>query len=262
MNSSAAPLRTVVVDDSPDLRSLFTIALQRTGRFDVVADAADGESAIEVVGREQPDLLLLDLGMPGMGGFDALPHLRTASPDTVVVVISGYPREGLEERVAARGAAGYVEKRMSVKAMVDDVIATAGVLEVVTSTVEALEARTELDQDLRSGSHARRFVTEALNRWECAGALDTVQLLVSELVTNAVVHAQSRPNVAVLLLSDRIRVEVADEQRDGLARREATEKDESGRGLFLLDELSSAWGVNTSDAGKTVWFEVPRFDTD
>jgi len=248
----------VLVEDSPDLRDLLRAALARSGRFDVIGEAGDAQAGIERIRTAQPDLVLLDLGLPGMGGLDALPHIREVAPAATVVVISGYPRDGLERHVADRGAAGYVEKGLSIRGLVDQIIATAGVLQLVTASLD--EARSEFDRDLRSGSKARKFVTEALERWDCEAALDTVQLLVSELVTNAVVHAGSRPNVAVLLLPHAIRVEVADEARTGLERRDASDADESGRGLFLLDEMSSAWGVDTTDDGKTVWFEVPRFD--
>ena len=257
MAGSATLLRTLVVDDSPDLRALLRLALTRAGRFEVVDDAGDGETAIELARRHQPDLVLLDLAMPGMGGLEALPRIGEVAPDSTVVVISGYPRDGLEEHVAARGAAGYVEKGLSIKSHVDDVNAAARVLQLVTAALD--ERRTALDNDLRSGSLARRFVTEALERWECKQALDTVQLLVSELVSNAVVHAGSRPDVAVMLLAHAVRIEVADQAPTGLAPRAPTQDEESGRGLFLLDELSSSWGVIQSDTGKTVWFEVPRF---
>ena len=247
-----------MVDDSPDLRDLLILALTRSGRFEVIGEAGDGITGLDLVRTVQPDLLLLDLGMPGLSGLDVLPQIRLASPPTTVVVISGYPRHELERHVAARGAAGYVEKGLSVKSLVDEIIATAGVLQLVTVALD--EARSDFDHDLRSGSQARRFVTEALERWDCGSALDTVQLLVSELVTNAIVHAGSRPNVAVLLMPKAIRVEVADQAAVQPAPRDATDDDESGRGLFLLDELSSAWGVDSSEGGKTVWFEVPRFD--
>lgn len=258
MTHTGGLLDTVVIDDSPDLRDLLRLALERSGRFAIVGEAGDAAAGIDVARRNQPDLVLLDLGLPGMGGLEALPLLRAAAPEATVVVISGYPRSELERHVAERGAAGYVEKGLSVKALVDQIVATAGVLQLVTSSLDI--ARTELDSDLRSGSTARRFVTEALERWDCEGSLDTVRLLVSELVTNAVVHARSRPNVAVMLLPEAVRVEVADDVADGLAPRAAGDTDESGRGLFLLDELSSAWGVDVSGGGKTVWFEVPRFD--
>ena len=255
---SPALLRTVIVDDSSDLRALLRMTLSRAGRFEVVGEAGDGPTGIDVVTQQLPDLLLLDLGMPGMGGLEVLPRVRAASPATTVIVISGYRRDELEEHVASRGAAGYIEKGLSVKALVDEIIATAGVLQLVTTALA--EERSDFEPDLRSGSRARRFVSEALERWDCAQALDTVQLLVSELVTNAVVHAGSRPKVAVLLLPSSVRVEVADEAPEGLAPRTASDTDESGRGLFLLDEMSSSWGVEVTPEGKTVWFEVPRFD--
>lgn len=258
MAQTGTLLSTVVVDDSPDLRDLLGVALARSGRFAVVGEAGDAPTGIEVIRENQPDLVLLDLGLPGMGGLEALPHIRAAAPDAAVVVISGYPRNELERHVAERGAAGYVEKGLSIRALVDEIIATAGVLQLVTDALDV--ARTQLDQDLRSGSQARKFVREALDRWDCGDALDTVQLLVSELVTNAVVHAGSRPNVAVMLLPHALRVEVADDTSVAPAPRDASDADESGRGLFLLDELSSAWGVDLGDDGKTVWFEVPRFD--
>jgi DNA-binding NarL/FixJ family response regulator len=251
-------LRTVVIDDSDDLRELLTVALERAGRFAVVGEAADASSGIDVATETQPDLVLLDLGMPVVGGLDVLPLLRDAAPGAAVVVMSGYPRDDVEARVLGSGAAAFVEKGMSLKAFTDRVVAAAGVLQLVTNVLD--ERRAELDQDLRSGARARRLVTEALERWQCEQALDTVQLLVSELVTNAVVHANSRPAVAVILLPEVVRIEVMDQSSARPEARDASDQDESGRGLLLLDEMASRWGVEPAATGKTVWFEVPRFD--
>ena len=258
MVASAPKLRTLLVDDSEDLRDLLTVALRESGRFEVVGQAADGAGGVELAARLEPDLILLDVAMPGEGGLDVLPELRAASPASAVVVMSGYPREDLENRAVGRGAAAYVEKGMSLRRFVDRVVAAAGVLELITSYLD--EQRTQLDRDLRSSSHARRFVAAALERWDCERALDVVLLLVSELVTNAVVHAGSRPDVAVILLPHALRVEVADNDPAGPRARVAGDEDESGRGLLLLDQLSTKWGVDASPTGKTVWFEVDRFD--
>lgn len=257
---SRTALRTVLIDDSDDLRELLTIALERAGRFAVVGQAADAMSGIDIVTETQPDLVLLDLGMPVVGGLDVLPHLRDAAPGAAVVVMSGHPRDDVEAHVLGSGAAAFVEKGMSLRAFTDRVVAAAGILQLVTHVLD--EQRAELDQDLRSGASARRLVTEALERWECEQALDTVQLLVSELVTNAVVHANSRPAVAVILLPEVVRIEVTDSCSTQPEPREASDEDESGRGMLLLDEMASRWGVQPLPVGKTVWFEVPRFDTD
>ena len=174
--------------------------------------------------------------------------------------MSGFPREHLADVAATRGAAGFVEKGLSVKRLVDDIVLAAGVLELVESVLA--ESRTQLEEDIRSPAVARRFVTETLSRWDCAAALDTVELLVSEVVTNAVLHARSAPDVAVQLLPDVIRVEVTDRDPRLPQAKVVADEDTSGRGVGLVDLMASAWGVEVVPDGKVVWFEVPRFDVD
>lgn len=244
--------RTVVADDVPAVRNLLTDALEADGRFEVVATAADARGALDAVAAHRPDLALVDLAMPGTSAVEVLPDMRRVSPGTIVVVVSGLPPADVAAAVAARGAAGYVEKGTSPRRLVAEVVAVAGVLETVGVA---------LDRDLRAGAAARRFVGENLERWRCTEALDTVTLLVSELVTNAVVHARAEPDLAVVLLADRIRVEVTDDAPGEPSVRDPGDVDESGRGMALVDALASAWGVTQRGGHKTVWFEVPRFDT-
>jgi len=117
--------------------------------------------------------------------------------------------------------------------------------------------RTYLERDTRSSAAARRFVEETLRRWECEDVLDAVTLLVSELVTNSVIHAGSGAEVAVLLKPDALRIEVSDTGGGAPDRRDAGESATSGRGLSMVETLSSAWGVRRADGAKTVWFELP-----
>ena len=251
-------LRVVIADDLDGMRALLSAAVETTGRFEVVGRCASGEEALDSVRASAPDLVLLDLGMPGTGGIDILPELVAASPETRVVVVSGFPRGRLAHLTAGQGAVGYVEKGLSAKAMVDEVVAVAGVLDAVTSALDALRTRLELDS--RSSAAARRFVGEALRRWDCEALLDTVNLLVSELVTNSVLHANSAPDVAVLLKPDAVRIEVSD-QGGALPAVAAPRPDAtSGRGLAMVETLSTAWGVESTDGGKTVWFEMGRPD--
>lgn len=250
--------RVVVADDFEGMRELLAAALESSGRFEVVARCASGTETVEAVRGHVPDLVLLDLGMPGTGGIDVLPDVVAASPATRVIVVSGFPRGRLVHRTMAHGAVGYVEKGLSAKAMVDDIVAVAGMMEAVASALD--EHRTRLERDLRSSAAARRFVGEALRRWECDGLLDTVNLLVSELVTNSVLHAGSAPDIAVLLKPDAVRIEVSDEGGTLPDVAEAAADATSGRGLALVEALASAWGVEDLPGGKTVWFEVSRPD--
>ena len=99
----------LIVDDHPLTREALASLLEQHG-FDVVGQAADGQEAIAEAGRLQPELVLLDLTMPGMDGLAALPHIREVSPESEVVVLTA---SGTEENLleAIRlGAAGYLLK--------------------------------------------------------------------------------------------------------------------------------------------------------
>jgi DNA-binding NarL/FixJ family response regulator len=107
----STPVRVVVVDDSEDMRFLVRWTLERDDDFDVVAEAADGREAIEVVRQHRPDLVLLDISMPRMTGLQALPVIREESPETIVVMLSTFAAsEGLAEESLALGAHAYLPK--------------------------------------------------------------------------------------------------------------------------------------------------------
>ena len=103
------PTRILIVDDHPLTRDALASLLHAHG-LEVVGVASDGEEAIGEAGRLQPDLVLLDLSMPGMDGLTALPRLRHAAPGCEVVVLTA---SGTEENLLAAiraGAAGYLLK--------------------------------------------------------------------------------------------------------------------------------------------------------
>jgi anti-sigma regulatory factor (Ser/Thr protein kinase) len=105
---------------------------------------------------------------------------------------------------------------------------------------------------------ARRFVRDVLEDSAVSGdVVDTVELLTSEVITNALVHAQSAPELAVHLEREAVRVEVVDVSPVVPIRRAVGVDALSGRGIAIVDSLSSQWGVaDLSERGKTVWFEV------
>ena len=101
--------RVLIVDDHPLTRDALASLLTRGG-FEVVGEAGDGAEAIELAARLQPELVLLDLSMPGVDGLTALPRLRAAAPGCEVVVLTASDTE--ENLLAAirAGAAGYLLK--------------------------------------------------------------------------------------------------------------------------------------------------------
>lgn len=250
--------RVVVADDFADMRHLVKLTLERSGRFKVVAEAENGAEAVDCARELQPDVLVLDLSMPVLSGMEALPQIREASPDTKVVVLSGFDRSRMERDAIAGGAVGYLEKGLRPAQLVDELLAIAGLIELIEGAAETAKAR--LDAQPQSAASARRFVDETLHRWHCDELFDVVGLLTSELVTNAILHAHSEIELSVSMMPDAIRIDVLDHSAEMPSPRTAAEEDTSGRGLGLVEALATAWGVDERPGGKSVWFELPRPD--
>jgi DNA-binding NarL/FixJ family response regulator len=115
--------RVVVVDDHPVFRRGL-VALLRASGVEVVGEAASGEEAIAVVARDRPDLVLMDLGLPGRGGLSATAAIRGAHPEIGVLVITQYDDEESVRAALDAGAGGYVLKQASPEQIL---AATAGV---------------------------------------------------------------------------------------------------------------------------------------
>src|SRR5437867_7991060 len=86
----AERVRVVLVDDAAEVRQVVAMQLSVTEQFEVVGEGATGRDAIELVRQLTPDLLLLDVSMPDMDGLEALPAVAQASPETRVVMFSGF----------------------------------------------------------------------------------------------------------------------------------------------------------------------------
>lgn len=98
-------------DDEPNYRSLVRVVLESSEHdFQVVGNAADGREAIDLAPRLQPDVLLLDVNMPGMGGIEALPQLRAALPDAKIIALTTSWRSAWEEHWNRLGGDGFIEK--------------------------------------------------------------------------------------------------------------------------------------------------------
>ncbi len=107
-----------------------------------------------------------------------------------------------------------------------------------------------------SPGRARRFVAGHVHRWCYDPIVADVELLTSELVTNAVVHAGGPLVVEVVDDGDGVVVAVADRTEDLPRQRPAAPADPGGRGLGILSAVASSWGVERVEHGKRVWFKV------
>ena len=101
--------RTLIADDHPLTRDALSALLRQNG-FDVVGEAGGGAEAIVLACELQPDLVLLDLSMPDLGGLEALPLIRAAAPAAEVVVLTASEDEDNLLGAVRAGAAGYLLK--------------------------------------------------------------------------------------------------------------------------------------------------------
>ncbi len=102
--------KILLVDDHPLLRTGLAMTLDDEPDFEIVGQAADAEEALDVVDRLDPDLVVVDLSLPGMGGLELVKHLQTIRPETRTLVVSRHDESLYAERAVRAGAKGYVSK--------------------------------------------------------------------------------------------------------------------------------------------------------
>lgn len=101
--------RVLVVDDTAEIRMVLR-ALLGSADVEVVAEAKDGREAIDLAQEHQPDVIVLDVSMPVMDGFEALPHIATVAPDATVVMYTAHVSAENRTRAMSLGAHHFVEK--------------------------------------------------------------------------------------------------------------------------------------------------------
>jgi anti-sigma regulatory factor (Ser/Thr protein kinase) len=126
----------------------------------------------------------------------------------------------------------------------------------VTEPNSARVATSRFTAHPTSPSAARRFVAETVEKFGCDRHAHLAVLMANELVTNAVVHAGTPVTVVVQADDEGVRVEVHDQNPRPPLRRIAFGEDEAGRGLAVVESLSTRWGVDALEGGKSVWFEL------
>lgn len=113
--------KVLVVDDEPNILLSLEFLMEQAG-FDVFT-ADDGETALEVIDRERPDLVLLDISLPGISGFDVLEKIRSSDDfkKLQVIMLTAHGREVEREKGLALGADDYITKPFSTQALVNKV---------------------------------------------------------------------------------------------------------------------------------------------
>lgn len=105
------PLRILIADDHAVLRAGLRALLSRDSRFEIVGDATSGDEAIRAATELEPDLVVMDLSMPGTGGIDATRRLKERLPGIRVLILTLHEDAALLHEAVRIGASGYIVKR-------------------------------------------------------------------------------------------------------------------------------------------------------
>jgi two-component system invasion response regulator UvrY len=110
MTETGPPVRVLVADDQVPFRLAARAVLGATSGFELVGEVTSGEEAVELAALLGPDLVLLDIHMPGIGGIEASRRITAPRQGVVTVLLSTYREEDLPEEARSCGAAAYVHK--------------------------------------------------------------------------------------------------------------------------------------------------------
>lgn len=290
--------RILVVDDRPENLRALELVLQPLGV--PVLSAQSGAEALRLLLHESVAVVILDVHMPDMDGFETAALLRSRQATRLVPIVfltAVGPSLEYEVRSYEVGGVGYITKpfepevlRAKIRSLLHwseelralgesarlyeesgaaleqarrDGGEPGGANEGVAGDVAGVAAFSqrvrlldlELAADLRAPSAARSAVRAALAGHD-GDLADTVVLLVSELVTNAVLHARSTTRIRLDLGESALRVEIDDVGGRLPAPLAPAPLDENGRGLRMVAQLTARSGCTDFVGGKSIWFEV------
>jgi len=184
-SAGGAPKRIMIADDHPVVREGFAAMIGTEPDMTVVAQARSGEEAIELFRRVRPDVTLMDLRMPGMGGVEAIRALRREFPDSRLIVLTTYDGDGDIYRALEAGAQAYLLKDM----LCDEILAAIRAVHAGQRRIPAAvgtrlaERMTGLDLSERE-QHVLELVATGKSNKAIAAALEITEATVKGHMTN------------------------------------------------------------------------------
>lgn len=137
----------ILVDDHKLIRDSWAFVLNSDTRFSVIGEAGNGAEAIEIVKKLQPDIVLMDINMTPVKGFEATQEVLRFSPGTKVIAVSMHTTPTYAKRMMQLGAMGYVTKNSSKDEMIKAIIEVSNGNKYICEEVKNILAQTELDEE-------------------------------------------------------------------------------------------------------------------
>lgn len=200
---SSTPLRLLVVDDHPVVRAGVVALLEREPDCEVVAEAADGETAVQLYAIHQPDVAILDLGLPGISGVDAIVEIRRRFPAARIVVLTVFDGDEDIYRALEAGARAYLLKDTSREELLATVRAVAaGLRRIPPAVAERLAQRMSGSELTRRESEILELIVAGRGNKQIGAALGigegTVKTHVNRLLAKLGVADRTEAAVAAI----------------------------------------------------------------
>jgi two-component system invasion response regulator UvrY len=143
-------IQVLLVDDHAVVRTGFRLLLQSQPDINVAAEAQSGEAACQIYAELTPDVVVMDLGMPGMGGLEALRRIRARSPAARVLALSAHDDPMHARRALREGALGFLSKRSAPEALIEAIATVAAGRRYIDPSLAQKLALAEIEGAARS----------------------------------------------------------------------------------------------------------------
>ena len=141
----------LLVDDHKLIRDSWSFILNSDPRFTVIGETSSGEEAIEIASKKRPDIILMDVNMSPLNGFDATKQIHIISPDSRIIAVSMHTMPAYAKRMLQLGAMGYVTKNSSKEEMITAIVEVSNGNRYICDEVKAILADQEMDENTDKG---------------------------------------------------------------------------------------------------------------
>jgi NarL family two-component system response regulator LiaR len=208
-------IRLLVVDDQTVVREGLVAILANYSDVEVIGQAADGIQAIEIVKREKPDVVLLDMVMPNQDGLATIPKIKETAPNTRILVVTGFAENDLVYQAIKRGALGYILKdatRDQLLQAIRDVAQGRASLQpsIAVKLIQEINHPSELlytaDPLTRRELDTIRLIARGLSNQEIAAELVVNERTIAKYVSSILdkLHLANRTQAALYALREGI----------------------------------------------------------
>jgi NarL family two-component system response regulator LiaR len=209
------PIRVLIVDDHPVVRQGLRGFLETYSDLKVVAEAENGAQAVDLARQHVPDVILMDLLMPGMYGVEAIDRITAVSPATHIIVLTSYPNDEYLFPAMRAGAQGYLLKDVEPETLVGAIRAAAHGQATLHPSVAArlVKGADHPDDDSPADLSDRelevlRLIARGLSNKEIAGELTLAEGTVKSHVSNILskLHLAHRTQAALYALRHKVAI--------------------------------------------------------